>query len=187
MSTIQQKFVSLGGAQEFGAAVGALNKVDVTSTEQDTGPNGKPTKPVKVTEHIGEFQRYQKGVIAIHAEVNKNAFAVHGPIFPLTKWGPGSTLGWPSGDSQQVMKGGKSAGWSSAFDAQSLYLKAGESAAIALTGPIAASTRVSAAPAAGSASRCTASARPPTGRAPSSTSSMALFCRATPARMRCTA
>ena len=136
MSTIQQKFSSLGGAQEFGAAVGALHKVDVTETEHDIGPNGKPTKPVKVTEHIGEFQSYQKGVIAIHTELNKNAFAVHGPIFQLASWGPSSTLGWPSGDSQKVMKGGKAAGWSSAFDAQSLYLKAGDSAAIALAGPI---------------------------------------------------
>jgi len=136
MATIQQKFSSLGGAQEFGAAVGALQKVDVTDTETGTTPNGKPVKPVKVTEHIGEYQKYQKGVIAIHTETNKNAFAVHGPMFQLAKWGPGSTLGWPSGDSQQVMKAGKPVGWASAFDAQTLYLKAGDSAAIALSGAI---------------------------------------------------
>ena len=136
MATIQQKFNSLGGANTFGAAVGALNKVDLQFTEQDEKPNGKPGKPVEVTEHVGEFQRYQHGVIAVHKEVDKNAFAVLGPIFPLAKWGPNSTLGWPTGDSTEVKKDGKSVGWSSQFQSQSLYLQAGKSAAITLTDPI---------------------------------------------------
>jgi hypothetical protein len=136
MSTIQQKFSSLGGAKEFGAPIGKLEKVDVTDTEDGTNAQGKPTKPIKVTEHIGEFQLYQHGVIAVHKEVNKLAFGVHGPIFPLSKWGPGSALGWPTGDSQEIKKNGKSVGWSSAFESQSLYMSAGASAAITLSDPI---------------------------------------------------
>jgi len=122
--------------RQFGAPIGKLEKVDVTDTEDGTNAQGKPTKPIKVTEHIGEFQLYQHGVIAVHKEVNKLAFGVHGPIFPLSKWGPGSALGWPTGDSQEIKKNGKSVGWSSAFESQSLYLSAGASAAITLSDPI---------------------------------------------------